>query len=86
MSGKKDFDLSFKYSGTDFACFNSTAPPPPSIPVFPTEGVGKQCIGLKDDCGGDNSLCCGVAVNGKVLDSKGDPTDKKLASVSICNK
>jgi hypothetical protein len=43
-----------------FDCYH---PPDPVVPV------GTKCSGFADDCGGDPSLCCGIAKEGGLVGS-----------------
>jgi len=40
---------------------------------------------LKDTCGGDKNLCCGIAMGGKLVDENDTPLGPTMDYVSICN-
>lgn len=94
IGGKTGAEVTIGYEfkgATDFTCFDSPAPPKPAPvtpPAFPTKGVGKPCTGLSDTCDGDATLCCGVALNGEIIDGTGGkPTGaKNLPAAAMCNK
>jgi hypothetical protein len=73
--------IPYGFKGTDFACFDSLPPPTPDPkkpPSYPTKGVGAACTGLSDTCGDDATLCCGIAMNGLIVDDKGASTGKPV--------
>jgi hypothetical protein len=74
-------NIGYTFKGTDFTCFDSPTPAPPKpkpAPVYPVKGVGTMCTGLSDTCGDDTALCCGIAMNGLIVDDKGVSTGKNV--------
>ena len=78
-------NIAYSFKGADFKCFDSPPPPAPTPktpPTYPTKGVGLACAGTTDKCGGDETLCCGIAMNGII--TFGDK-NVNMPNASICN-
>ena len=72
MGGDYKTLFNFKYPKESFECFDDPVPPAPTpTPIFPDKGVGAPCTGLKDTCSGDDTLCCGIALGGTLVDDQG---------------
>jgi len=71
--GAKGAVANCNYPAGGFSCYK---PPAPSVPV------GRPCTGWGDPCGGDPTMCCGIASGGKVVD--GSAVDAQ--PLAICNK
>lgn len=79
--------IDYELPAANFKCFTDPAPPVPPAPTpLPSSGPGMACSSESDTCGGDNKLCCGVAMGGTVdgADPK-TPSGVLLPNLAICN-
>jgi len=89
MKSKEDpVNIKIKYESKDFTCFDTQPAPPPAppVPTYPKTGEKwSACTGIDDTCGDNKDLCCGVAMNGLIVDKDGKTTGKNILSAAICN-
>lgn len=44
-----------------------------------------MCTGEEDTCGGDETMCCGVALNGTVQKADGSASGVAVPNIAVCN-
>lgn len=85
-------EFSFKFTGKDFKCHKTPAPPTPDGPKAPHNddaNVGMPCA-KTDDCTAKvtsdddkKKYCCGTATDGKLVGADGKDIDGSVAANSV---